>query len=185
MRSETTIHEKKEMSTEPIEKITKKIIKQYNRSPEGWNVLSDRKGNIIVIGPSQSYWLRIISLGPNNYTGAGIKIDSSEKIERIVKDTPQYGLRPLSKNDLKKLLDTFQRNGTTQSKIVERILSEKPKRIPSIQKIRPEAILTGPILTHPDLSSISSSQRELERKLKRETEKLFRERYPSRSAIYT
>jgi len=172
------------MSAEPIEVMLSKILQQYNKSPEGWNVISDHRGNIIVLGPKTNYWLRLVPISPNNYAGTGIQIDGSSKIEQIVKDTPHYGLRPLSRRDLSRLLRTFQSESRVHSDLIEKMLKKRPEAMRDINKIRPRAVLSGPILAHPDLSAISRGQRELERKLKMEAEKLFRERYPSRASLY-
>jgi len=53
-----------------------------------------------------------------------------------------------------------------------------------LEKKRPNAVLTGPVIAHLDLSTISKSQKELELKLTIEAEKLFRNKYPHRAAIY-
>jgi len=53
-----------------------------------------------------------------------------------------------------------------------------------IEKERPNAVLSGPIIAHPDLSTISKSQRELESKLRIGAGKLFRQKYPHRAEMY-
>jgi hypothetical protein len=45
-------------------------------------------------------------------------------------------------------------------------------------------ILTGPIVAHPDFSAVPRGQKELEEKLSREAERLFRARHPFRAGIY-
>jgi len=42
------------MSAEPIESLMKRIMDQYNRKTEGWTVLIDMKGNMLVLGPCTS-----------------------------------------------------------------------------------------------------------------------------------
>jgi len=46
--------------TEPIESLMPKIMNQYNNRPEGWSVLTDYKGNLLVLGPNDGYMLRTI-----------------------------------------------------------------------------------------------------------------------------
>jgi hypothetical protein len=53
-----------------------------------------------------------------------------------------------------------------------------------LEKKKPKAVLNGPFIGHPDLSTISESQRELEAKLKIESLKLFKKKYPYRASIY-
>lgn len=172
------------MDVEPIRRITKDILSQYNKRPKGWSVLADQKGNVLVLGPSSSYWLRLIWLNPHEYTGAGIKVDDPEEMRRIVEGTPSYGFRPLPKGSVQKLLRAVQRNGRVESSLAEKLLSITPVSTRELQKRSPSAILSGPIITHRDLSTISEGQRKLERKLTLEAEKLFRKRYPLRSGIY-
>jgi hypothetical protein len=172
------------LRTKPIELVLREIMKQYNKVPEGWNVLADHSGNILVMGPDSNFWLRIVPLSPDSYTGVGMEVDRSRRIERIVEGTPPYGLRPLSKSEAKRLLDTFRGKSTSQGKIIEELLSVKPASAQDIQERRPQAIISGPILGHPDLGAISSKQRELERRLAVEADRLFRERYPMRAGIY-
>jgi hypothetical protein len=71
-----------------------------------------------------------------------------------------------------------------QSRLVSEILEEKPVPTLEIEKKRPNAVLSGPIIAHPDISTISKSQRELELKLRIGAEKLFREKYPHRAEMY-
>lgn len=172
------------MDVEPIRRITEEILSQYNKRPKGWSVLADQRGNVLVLGPSSGYWLRLIWLNPREYTGAGIKVDDSEKMRRIVEGTPSYGLRPLPRGSVQKLLRAVQRNGRVEGSLAEKLLSITPVSTSELQKKSPGAILSGPIITHSDLGAISEGQRRLERKLALEAEKIFRKRHPLRSGIY-
>ena len=172
------------LSAEPLERITKKIMDRYNRKPEGWNVLTDRRGNILVLGPKSSYMLRLISLGPDRYIGVGAKVGGLEKMRGMVEGTPPYGFRPLSKRKTQVLLTALQRKGRLEKATVKEILGSKPLSTPEIMERRPHAVLSGPVIAHPDLGSISQRQRELERKLALEAFRLFRKRHPLRAEIY-
>jgi len=172
------------LDVESIRKITEEILSQYNRKPEGWSVLVDQRGNVVVLGPSSGYWLKLIWLNPNEYTGAGIKVDDPEEMRRMVEGTPSYGLRPLSKGSVQKLLAAVQRTGRVEGSLAKRLLSMPPVSTSELEERRPDAVLSGPIISHPDLRAISEGQRSLERKLDLEAEKLFRKRYPLRSGMY-
>jgi len=171
------------MKTEPIELLTNKIVKEYNEQPLGWTVLTDLKGNMLVLGPKEGYMLKVVPLNPQEHTGVGVKIDTSHEMKRVVEGAPSYGFRPLSRTQAKKLLGSLRHTERQQS-IVSEILKSNPIPLPKLEENRPDALLSGPILAHPDLSAISESQRELESKLAVEAEKLFRKRYPYRAAIY-
>lgn len=169
--------------TEPIESLLRKIMNRYNSQPEGWIIMTDHKGNLLVLGPNDGYMLRIIPINPQEHTGVGVKIDKPQEIQRFVNGAPSYGFRPLSTGQTRKLLNGFS-EGQKQHRLISEFLERKPVSIPELNKRKPKVVLSGPFISHPDLSTISESQRLLEAKLKIESEKLFRKRYPLRASIY-
>ena len=171
------------MSSEPVELLANKIIDRYNKHPVGWTVLRDFKGNILVTGPKEGYMLKIIMINPQEYTGIGVKIDNPGELRTLVEGAPLFGYRPLANKQAEELLNRF-RYGKQQNRLISEILERKPVPTFEIEKKRPSAVLTGPILAHPDLSTISKSQRELEYKLRIGAEKLFRKKYPHRAEMY-
>jgi hypothetical protein len=96
---------------ESVEQITKKILSQYNRHPEGWSVLVDSKGDVLVIGPSSGYRLKLVPLNPREYTGVGVRLGKSKELREMVKDIPPYGFRPLSREETRDLLSAIHRRG--------------------------------------------------------------------------
>ena len=170
------------MITEPIESLMFKIMNRYNNQPEGWSVLTDHKGNLMVLGPNDGYMMRMIPINPQEHTGVGVKIDNPQEIRKFVNGSPSYGFRTLSTGQTKKLLNGFRQG--EQHRVVSELLEKKPLSIPELQKRKPKVVLGGPFIRHPDLSTISESQRLLEAKLKVESEKLFRKKYPLRASIY-
>ena len=171
------------MSAEPIESLMNRIMNQYNRKPEGWTVLVDFKGNVLVMGPTEGYRLKTIYLNPYEYTGVGIKIEDPEKVRSLVEGSPSYGFRPLSSTQTKELLKNFHERDF-QNKVVREVLETRPVPTWELEKKKPKAFLSGPIIAHPNLATISNNQRELEAKLAAEADKLFRKKYPHRAAIY-
>ena len=171
------------MSAQTIESLMNRIMNQYNRKPEGWTVLVDFKGNVLVMGPKEGYRLKMIHLNPYEYTGVGIKIEGPEKVRRLVEGGPSYGFRPLSSKQAKELLKNFH-EGDLQNKVVREVLETKPVPTWELEKKKPKAFLSGPIIAHPNLATISNSQRKLEAKLAAEADKLFRKKYPHRAAMY-
>jgi hypothetical protein len=161
----------------------KKILDKYNRKPEGWTVLVDFKGNMLVVGPEEGYRLKVIHLNPYEYTGVGIKVESPEKIQRSIEGGPSYGFRPLSSSQTEELLKNLH-GEDFQNKLVRKVLETKPVPTWELKK-KPRAFLGGPIIAHPNLTAISNSQRELEAKLAAAADKLFRKKYPHRAAIYS
>jgi hypothetical protein len=159
-----------------------KIMNRYNNQPEGWSILTDHKGNLLVLGPNDGYMLRMIPINPQEHIGVGVKIDNSQEIRSLVNGAPSYGFRPLSFAQTNKLLNGFRQGA--QPKLVSELLKRRPLSIPELQKKKPKVVLGGPFIRHPDLSTISENQRLLEAKLKIESEKIFRKRYPFRASIY-
>ena len=168
---------------EPIESLMPKIFKRYNDLPIGWNVLRDFKGNLLVIGPDEGYMLKIVPINPKESTGVGIKVESTDQIQRLLAGLPSYGFRPLSTQQTKNLVNSF-REGKNQNNLLSKLLEKNPVSIPELNQEKPKSILGGPFINHPDLSTISESQRKLEAKLKIESLKMFRMKYPQRASIY-
>ena len=171
------------MATEPIELLMPKIVKLYNNHPGGWNVLIDYKGNILILGPNEGYMLKMIPLNPQKHTGVGMKISDSNEIQRLLGGAPSYGFRPLSTRQMERILDSY-RQGEEQHRLISKLLEKNPISIPELKREKPKAVLGGPFIGHPDLSTISESQRELEAKLKIESLKLFKRKYSYRASIY-
>jgi hypothetical protein len=168
---------------EPIEAVIKRIMIRYNENPRDWRVLIDNRGNALVLGPESSYKLRFIHINPYEYTGVGVTIRGLEELRENLRTIPSYGFRPLTKDRTKKFLESIQNQESIKEKLVRDLFKINP--VPT-QKLRDETatILSGPIITHPDLSSISKEQRKLEARLTMEAERLFRVKYPSRARIY-
>jgi len=172
------------VNAEPIESLMRRIIDQYNKKPEGWSVLTDHKGNVLVLGPRMGYRLKLIPLNPQEYTGVGVSIGDAKEIRKVVEGVPSYGFRPLSGMETKKLLSTIHQRDAVQNRLIKELLGIKPVPTWELQKKETKTVLGGPVITHPNLSAISKSQRELEVKLAVEAYKLFRKKYPGRAAIY-
>lgn len=171
------------MIIEPLDIISNKILKQYDKQPIGWTILRDFKGTVLIIGPKQGYILKLVTINPQEYTGVGMKIKNQEHIQKLVKGAPQYGFRTLQNTQAKELLNSFQ-IPEIQNKIISEVLEKKPLSTWEIENKKPSLILNGPIIEHPDLSLISKNQRELDLKLRLEAERLFKKKYPHRAEMY-
>jgi len=169
--------------TQSIESLTKQILNRYNKQPVGWSILRDFKGNVLIIGPRDGYMLKIVTINPQEYTGVGAKIENPNDIRRLIKGAPLYGYRPLPKTQAKELLSSFNHT-EKQNNLILKILKRKPVPAWELERKKPNLILQGPILSHPDLSTISKSQKELDLKLKIGAQKLFKQKYPNRAEMY-
>ena len=172
-----------QVTAHPIELLIPKIMNQYNKQPVGWTVLTDPKGNVLVLGPNKGYMLKTLRLNPQEYTGVGTEIEDTEDLRRVVELGPSYGFRPFSKKEAEALIRNLSQRDK-QNRLISQLLRKKPVPTWELEKKKPSAVVSGPIIAHPNLSAISKSQRELELKLKFEVDKLFRKKYPNRAAIY-
>ncbi|MFQ6077453.1 MAG: hypothetical protein ACE5Z5_15210, partial [Candidatus Bathyarchaeia archaeon] len=137
-----------------------------------------------VIGPSEAYSLKLVPLSPQKYTGVGIRLEEPASLRQIKERIPPAGLRPLSQRDIQRLLTSIKRSREPEKELIFRILEREPMSTRTIEEIRPQALMTGPVIAHPDIGAISERQRELQQKLAYEADKLFRRRYPLRAGIY-
>ncbi|MFW6110837.1 MAG: hypothetical protein ACOC6H_02245 [Thermoproteota archaeon] len=169
---------------EPIEPLMGKIMDRYNKRPEGWKVLTDNKGSVLILGPKTGYRLRLIPLNPQEYTGVGTKIGKTGEIRDAVQGIPSYGFRPLSSNQTKRLFRTIKEKGAARNRVASELLGSRPVPTWQLKQSKPKAVLTGPVINHPQLNTISRRQQELEKKLSTEAYKLFKKRHPGRAEIY-
>lgn len=171
------------MSVEPIEKISRRILAQYDKNPENWVVLADSRNNLLVLGPDGGFRLKMLPLGPHKQLGVGAEVDISTDLQEIRKESSSYGFRPLSMEKARRLLTAIQQKNLERG-YLKNLLGVSPVSTVDLRKMRPEMVLSGPVILHPDLSAISDSQKRLEKKLRIEADNLFRKKYPLRAGIY-
>jgi hypothetical protein len=125
----------------------------------------------------------MLPLGPQKQLGVGTEVDVSTDLREIMKETSPYGFRPLSMEKARGLLTAIQQENLGRS-YLKNLLGVSPVSTIDLKKIRPEMVLSGPVILHPNLSAISDGQKELEKKLRIEADRLFRKKYPLRAGIY-
>ncbi len=173
------------MIFEPVDQIIRRIMGRYNRHPEGWSVLVDSKGDMLVVGPSSGYRLKLVHLSPGEYTGVGVRFGKSQGLRMMVKNLPQYGFRPLSREETRDLFLAINRGDKPADKRIKSLLEMNPVPTWDIDEGWPGAVVTGPLIAHPNLSMISRRQKELETRLAMEADKLFRRKFPLRAKTYS
>ena len=171
------------LHVEPLDSLLKEILNQYNNNPRGWRVFADAKGNMLVLGPGTGYRLKLLSLNPSDVTGVGVNIPMDE-VQGMPLGLPSYGYRPLSHGDVAQLFSSLHQNMPMPKGLIGDLLGIKPVPTWDLKGESSRGVLTGPIIAHPDLASISRGQRELDAKLTLEANRLFRARYPFRAGIY-
>ena len=171
------------MNPEPIESLMPRILNRYNRKPSGWMVLTDSHRNVLVLGPKIGYRLKLVQLNPRQFTGVGVKIKNTRRIRKQVEGGPSYGFRPLSSSAVEQLIVSGD-SGRIPNELLNDFFNLSPVPLGDINKTRPKAILSGPVLVHPNLNVLSTSQKKLEAKLSLEADKLFRTKYSYRADMY-
>jgi hypothetical protein len=171
------------VQAEPLDSLLKEILNRYNENPKGWRVFADAKGNMLVLGPGTGYRLKLLSVNPAEFTGVGVDI-SMDEAQGMSLGVPSYGYRPLSLGDVARLFSSLHQNAPVMRGLIDGLLGIKPVPTWDLKGESSRGVLTGPIIAHPDLASISRGQRELDVKLTLEANRLFRARYPFRAGIY-
>ena len=168
---------------EPADEIVPRILSEYSKSPRGWRVLSTPHGEMLVVGPDSAFQLKLISLNPMEFTGAGIELsDSNDAIDRL-RASPEYGLRPLDNLDIQRLVESM--TNPAQSRLqLESIIQRDPILPKDIEKSTAEHLLTGPVFTRPELGSMSPEILKIQDSLERSAQSIFKKRYPMRAGMY-
>ncbi len=180
---------RKKMEIEPLDDLMKKIMYNYDQTPEDWNVMSDLGGNVVILGPMNSYQLKLVQINPQKYTGVGMKIPEEsplQDLKLITQGMHSYGFRPLAQRNINQIIDSLQEGKMAQDQAIEDIFKTKPLPIREIERRRVDAVVAGPYLNlnFPNLGRIGSYHQEVERRLSIEADRIFRKKYPMRSSIY-
>jgi hypothetical protein len=143
--------------------------------------MSSPGGDMLVLGPESAFQLKLISINPRKFTGAGIEIpDSDEAFERM-RATPEFGFRPIRGSDIQDIVRALKHPEIVRPQI-NTILRRTPLPITEIKPS--ESILTGPVLTRPDLGSLSPDIMKTQLSLDRVAWKQFRKHYPMRAGMF-
>ncbi|MFX0096984.1 MAG: hypothetical protein ACFE7E_04405 [Candidatus Hodarchaeota archaeon] len=166
------------------DRIKKEIVKRYNSSPRGWQVMvrRDLRGHydLIFTKDSNIWFVKEEFINPYKSVGLGAKQTIGRKLD--VDNPFEFGLRPLSQEQMRTLIEILQK-GSDLGRISKIIEDVEPT---SARKIDTPYALQGPVIRvdrHTGL--ISEKQRELDQKLRIELEKLLRKKYPHLLRSYT
>ncbi|NWF96353.1 MAG: hypothetical protein HXY34_09445 [Candidatus Thorarchaeota archaeon] len=168
---------------EPVEQLVPRIVEQYNRQPRGWRVLHTPAGDMLVIGPESAFQLRLIALSPFQFTGAGVEISTQDPSLAEVRNTPEFGLRPLDERDIERFMSVIQ-SPEAALPMIEEIVKREPVAPAEIEREKVRHLLSGPVLTRPDLTSFSPDTLKLQRQLEASAHEVFRKRHSMRAGIY-
>ena len=162
------------------EEILRRVNRLYDESPKGWRIYSGRSknGNPELIVTGEENW-HIIRDRYSGRPGLGIKLGNSAE---PTSDAIYAGLRPVPNSVMNLLIDMISKGADLS--VINRVMYESTRRIvgmedpvshEQIERIKPPAIISGPILTSPNpLHGIIRGQEELDAKLNEELERMKR-----------
>lgn len=168
---------------EPAEDIVPRILQQYSDHPRGWRVMTTPRGEMLVVGPDSAFQLKIISLNPFEFVGSGTEIKDTGSVIKSVRSTPEFGFRPLTQSDLQGIVNAFGNPQEVQSQL-RNIILRAPVSSSELQRSSIDHILSGPVLTRPELSSLGGDVLKIQNQLEKSAMSIFRKRYPMRSDMF-
>ena len=169
---------------ETAEEIVPRILKQYSERPRGWHIMNTPRGEVLVLSSDSAFQLKLIPLNPREFTGAGVELPESNDIVDSIRTSPEFGLRPLSEADLQGIVNSMSGGNQDARQEIGEILSRTPLSIEDLSSNENSHILRGPVLTRPDLGSLSPEILKMQMALDRSANKTFRKRYPMRAGMY-
>ena len=141
------------------------------------------RGEMLIVGPESAFQLKLISLNPQEFTGVGIEIPRSAGPLRQIETTPEFGFRPLSDFDLKKIIETLWNPEIVRPQI-EKILKRAPLPHTQLNRIKGSPILSGPILTRPDLGTLGPDILKTQDLLDKLAWRKFRKQHQMRAGMF-
>jgi hypothetical protein len=159
------------------------MLQEYAERPRGWRVLNTPNGAMLVLGPSSAFQFKIIPLNPYEYTGAGIEIPEPTKMVRQIRRTPEFGLRNLMESDIASLVETLSNPVSTNQKL-KKIMGRSPLSQDELRSSSVEHLLSGPVLTRPDLGSLHPDLLKHQTLLDTSAESIFRRQFPERAGMF-
>lgn len=166
---------------ESVDDLVPRILQQYSEKPRGWRIMNTPGGDMLVLGPESAFQLKLIPINPTAFTGSGVEIPDTDKVFERLRTTPEFGFRPISGTDIQGIIKALNHPEVARPQI-DAILQRTPLPITDLRPT--ESVLSGPVLTRPDLSSLSPEITKTQLSLNRAAWKQFNKRYPMRAGMY-
>jgi hypothetical protein len=141
------------------------------------------RGEMLVVGPDSAFQLKLISLNPFEFVGSGMEVKDTSSAIKSVRSTPEFGFRPLTETDIQGLVAAFGNPRGMQSKL-RNIIQRAPVSTSDLDSGSIDHILSGPVLTRPDLTSFGGDVKKVQDQLDKSALSIFRKRYPMRAGMY-
>ncbi len=168
---------------QPVEDLLPHIMEQHRQSPKGWHVLGTPKGDLIIISPSSTFHLKFIQINPSTLTGVGVELAGRPRELDAIRQSPEYGLRPLHDSDISQIITSLQQSNDA-GPVLQSIISRDPLLPQELENSDANHFLTGPILTRPDFGDLGPKLLKLRSTLDHEALERFRKNYPMRAGMF-
>ena len=152
---------------ETAEEIVPRILKQYSERPRGWHIMNTPRGEVLVLSSDSAFQLKLIPLNPREFTGAGVELPESNDIVDSIRTSPEFGLRPLSEADLQGIANSMSGGDQDARQEIGEILNRTPLSIEDLSSNESSHLLRGPVLSRPDLGSLSPEILKMEKPVTR------------------
>jgi len=165
-------------SVRSSDRVKREVMRRYDESPEGWQVWvgKDRKGflDLLISHGSELWQIKEFEVNPYKVVGYGASTLAGQRL--APHGSPyQFGLRPLAESRMKELAESID-DPKTVVDIMSKLLRTKP--VSTDEAMRSQAILQGPIMqSSGQLDLVSESQKQLDRRLGHQLERLVMRRY--------
>ncbi|MEA1993154.1 MAG: hypothetical protein U9N35_01985 [Euryarchaeota archaeon] len=157
------------MKIKKDQELFKEIIEEYNENPEGWKASISGQGsrlNFYISKGKQLWHLKAEMIHPYKKIGIGGKT----KIKKEIDHDFSFGWRPLTKKQMKKIVNELKKDGEVSDSTVKDLLEASPK---SFFDIDEEYAFQGPIaFSNRPFRKLSKNQEKLDSKLTKELNKL-------------
>ncbi len=145
--------------------------------------MSTPVGDMLVVGRDSAFPLKLIPLNPREYTGAGTELPESNDVTDSIRTSPEFGFRNLAQTDIEALVESMSKPELVQQQLQD-ILRRDPLLPAEIEKGGINHLLTGPVLTRPNLQGLGPDILKLRSSLERSANRVFRKKYPMRAGMY-
>ncbi len=154
-------------------KIRREISRLYDKDPQGWRVLvgKDKLGfyDVLISHGTEAWQVKEYQVNPYKFVGLGSRIPSSTPGPLLSSEHP-FGFRPVSLEKMKELATVID-DPRAVSDLAVKLLAEKPVSFTEAEDSA--AVLHGPILqSSRPIEALSSSHTKLDKKLRKELERI-------------